>query len=79
MDTMLSMAGPDIEKAARGAFDADATVELVKFLQSGERIRGWFLDHVHQQTRPGETPDLLQLKQMMADWGDAALDRFGPA
>ena len=78
MDTMLSMARPAIEKAARGAFDADATVELVKFIQRGERIRGWFLDHVHKQMRPGETPDLLQLEQMMAEWGGCSARSLRP-
>ncbi len=53
---------PDLEADDRGVG------ELRSLQETGERIRGWLLDHVHGRARPSTTPDLLALKRLMDEW-----------
>ncbi|MDQ3573396.1 MAG: hypothetical protein M3404_00480 [Actinomycetota bacterium] len=74
MDVMLAEVTPAIEKALTDVqLEADMAAEFRKFLESGKRIRCWFLEHVHKQAQPGATPDLLNLKRAMDGWAKAAL------
>lgn len=70
MDVMLTEVEPFVEELlAAMELSGDQAGQLRNFLEKGQRIRGWFLDHVHKQARPGVTPDVLSLKRMMDEWG----------
>ena len=45
--------------------------DLPEFVRNGERIRGWLLDHIHGDARPGVTPDMLAIKRVKDEWVEA--------
>jgi hypothetical protein len=45
---------------------------------NGEQIRGWFLDHVHGDARPGATPDVQTLGRRMDEFAATVSDLLTP-
>lgn len=73
MDEMLRHVGPAVQRAIESGVSGRDAAEIHTFVESGDRIRGWLLEHVHHEASSTTTPDLLELKRAMDVWADAAL------
>jgi hypothetical protein len=70
--------GPVIEQSLGDPdLEAHSREELTHFLDSGRRLKQWFLEHDHGTARPGVTPDMLQLKKGLDTYMPGALAILG--
>lgn len=78
--TAIITEGPEIidaacEYAAKAGEQIDPAdvAEMRRGLVNAERVRGWLVEHLHGQARPGTTPDLLALSHTLDAFDEWAM------